>query len=252
MRKGGFTSAYLFWLYLDEVLCEIGRQPYGYWSGLRKTTMHTYAGDIVVFSQNFDFERCLQLLISKWQETLDHGEGTIVVALDIAGAYDRVWYKRLMVKFENIGVSGDVLRLIAQYLVNCKLQIVINGRCSKYHEIGASVTPGERAWASAVECIFQWLTPLSFAGPSLCGWSHIVFQLQTHLSSRFPVENELWTQHCSSMEQKMASKYYLWKDPTASYNETPASERLDPLTEWKVYVDHGAHLNHYIRGLNRP
>ena len=47
-----------------------------------------------------------------------------------------------MVKLENLGASGDIPRLIAQYLVNRKLRVVINRYCSKYHEIGVSVRQG--------------------------------------------------------------------------------------------------------------
>lgn len=49
MRQGGVTSAYLFCLYIDDILSEISAEPYGCWHGLTKVNIQAYADDIVVF-----------------------------------------------------------------------------------------------------------------------------------------------------------------------------------------------------------
>ena len=38
----------------------------------------------------------LMLLTKKWQDALDDGQNTVVVALDIAGAFDRIWHGGLL------------------------------------------------------------------------------------------------------------------------------------------------------------
>ena len=38
----------------------------------------------------------LMLLTKKWQDSLDDGQDIIVVAVDIAGAFDRVWHGGLL------------------------------------------------------------------------------------------------------------------------------------------------------------
>ena len=36
VRQGGVVSAYLFCLYIDDILCAIDKHPYGCWLGIRK------------------------------------------------------------------------------------------------------------------------------------------------------------------------------------------------------------------------
>ncbi len=50
----------------------------------------------------------LLLLLSKdWQDSLDEGLDNFVVALDIAGAFNRVWHAGLIEKLRAKGVQGD-------------------------------------------------------------------------------------------------------------------------------------------------
>ena len=49
VRQGGVTSAYLFCLYIDDILMSINELPYGCWSGLQRINVQAYADDIVIF-----------------------------------------------------------------------------------------------------------------------------------------------------------------------------------------------------------
>ena len=84
----------------------------------------------------------LLLLSQKWQDTLDEGLGTLVVALDIAGAFDRVWHPGLLAKLRAKGVDGSLLMLLEDYLQGRTLRVVLNGRTSKPARIRASVPQG--------------------------------------------------------------------------------------------------------------
>ena len=85
----------------------------------------------------------LLLLLSKdWQDALDDGQDTLVVALDIAGAFDRVWHEGLLEKLRAKGIQGDLLQLLGRYLQGRNLHVVVNGQQSRDHPVGASVPQG--------------------------------------------------------------------------------------------------------------
>lgn len=55
------------------------------------------------------------LVPSSWNKTLDKRRRTLVVALDIAGAFYRGWHKALLVKLRSLGVEGHLLALLEDY-----------------------------------------------------------------------------------------------------------------------------------------
>ena len=84
----------------------------------------------------------LLLQSSSWNHSLDCGKDTFVIALDIAGAFDRVWHQGLTAKLRSLGVRGALLQLIQDYLQGRTLRVVINGQTSAKHPIKASVPQG--------------------------------------------------------------------------------------------------------------
>ena len=85
----------------------------------------------------------LLLLLSRdWQDALDEGLDTLVVALDIAGAFDRVWHAGLLEKLHAKGVQGNLLLLLSNYLQGRTLQVVVNGQSSRPLPVEASVPQG--------------------------------------------------------------------------------------------------------------
>ena len=66
------------------------------------------------------------LLSHAWQDTLDERIDTLVVALDIAGASDRVWHSGLLAKLRIMGIDRSLLT-------------VVNGRASVPAKIKAIV-----------------------------------------------------------------------------------------------------------------
>ena len=49
------------------------------------------------------------LLVSEWSDVLDQGRPTAVLALDIAGAFDRVWHAALLERLLSLGMDGAML-----------------------------------------------------------------------------------------------------------------------------------------------
>lgn len=64
---------------------------------------------------------------SSWNEGFDKGRRTLAVALDIEGAFDRVWHKALLVKLRSLGVEGQPLALLQDYLFDGYLSARLNG-----------------------------------------------------------------------------------------------------------------------------
>ena len=73
----------------------------------------------------------LTVLSQGWQKALDEGLDTLVVTMDIAGAFDRVWNSGLVEKLRAKGIQGNLLELL-----------VINGQISQPLPIHASVPQG--------------------------------------------------------------------------------------------------------------
>ena len=85
----------------------------------------------------------LLLLLSKtWHEALDSGRPSLVIALDIAGAFDRVWHRGLLAKLEQLGVTGRLLELFSSYLQGRSLRVVVSGCTSDTFPVEASVPQG--------------------------------------------------------------------------------------------------------------
>ena len=73
----------------------------------------------------------LLLLLSKsWHDALDAGRPSLVIALNIAGAFNTVWYRWILAKLEQLGITGDLLHLLSSYLTGRSLRVVVNGHTS--------------------------------------------------------------------------------------------------------------------------
>ena len=84
----------------------------------------------------------LLLLTKAWQDSLDSSRPSLVIALDIAGAFDAVWHNGLLAKLEQLGITGRLLALFSSYLQGRCLRVVVNGCTSATYPVEASVPQG--------------------------------------------------------------------------------------------------------------
>jgi hypothetical protein len=84
----------------------------------------------------------LATLSQKWSNALDRGEEVRLIALDIKGAFDKVWHNGLCAKLKSKGVTGKLLTWIQSYLSNRSMKVVISGQSSSSALINASVPQG--------------------------------------------------------------------------------------------------------------
>ena len=75
-------------------------------------------------------------------EAFEKGQDVIAVFMDISKAFDKVWTKGLLVKLENNGINGNLLKWFASYLTHRSQKVVLNGQCSQALSIGAGVPQG--------------------------------------------------------------------------------------------------------------
>ena len=64
------------------------------------------------------------------------------VFLDISKAFDNVWHDGLILKLEQNGISGNLLKLFQNYLSNRKQRVVLNGSYSDYSSVQSGVPQG--------------------------------------------------------------------------------------------------------------
>ena len=81
-------------------------------------------------------------LSSEWGAALDRGKAALVVALDIEGAFDKVWHAALVTKLRAAGVDGPLLKLLESYLRDRHFKVTVNGRESMLQPIRAGVPQG--------------------------------------------------------------------------------------------------------------
>ena len=62
--------------------------------------------------------------------------------LDISKAFDKVWHEGLIFKLKQHGVSGHMLSILTDFLLNRLQRTTINGKSSNWNSIGAGVPQG--------------------------------------------------------------------------------------------------------------
>ena len=66
----------------------------------------------------------------------------MLISLDVAGAFDKVWWKALLANLKHCGMSGKALGLLNSYLSKRKFRVVANGIASALVEYFAGVPQG--------------------------------------------------------------------------------------------------------------
>ena len=81
----------------------------------------------------------LTILSQQWSNALVRGYEVCLNALDIKGAFDKVWHNGLCSKLKGIGVTGNLLTWVGCYLSNLSIKVVLSGQSSSTTPINASV-----------------------------------------------------------------------------------------------------------------
>ena len=68
---------------------------------------------------------------------------------------DKLWHVGLIFKLEQNGISGNLLRLLQNYLSNRKQRVVLNGSYSDYSSVESRCAPRLWSWSSIISCFHQ-------------------------------------------------------------------------------------------------
>ena len=64
------------------------------------------------------------------------------VFLDISKAFDKVWHEGLLYKLKSMGISGELIKLLENYLSNRLQRVVLNGQTSPWRPVLPGVPQG--------------------------------------------------------------------------------------------------------------
>ena len=78
---------------------------------------------------------------------LERGSEVLLISLDVAGAFDRVWHAGLLKKLRAAGLKGKALTLMKDYLHKRFIRVVVDGISSSNKRIFSSVPQGGR-WSA--------------------------------------------------------------------------------------------------------
>ena len=95
---------------------------------------------IVCQSDFLPGDSCTSQLLSNTHETQKSFDASPPVDvrgifLDISKAFDKVWHKGLIYKLKSYGISGNLLKLIKNYLIDHKQRAVLNGQTSSWERV---------------------------------------------------------------------------------------------------------------------
>ena len=117
------------------------------------------------------------IIADKIATALEAHEELRIVAFDIKGAFDRVWWRGLLDHIYSIGIRGKAFSLLKSYLSDRNFVVVTNGEQSNLNQIHSGVPQGgiwssllfdlyirrlpEEAQHSAMPCYADDITTLS-------------------------------------------------------------------------------------------
>ena len=87
-------------------------------------------------------DSCINQLISithEIYESLDAGLQVRSVFLDISKAFYNVWHEGVLFKLSQNGISGNLLKLLTEFLKNRKQRVTLNGQTSSWAEVNAGI-----------------------------------------------------------------------------------------------------------------
>ena len=68
--------------------------------------------------------------IDDWSKALDNKLNADIIFFDISKAFDTIEHARLLIKLENMGITGDLLMWLKNFLSNRQFRVLVNGKFS--------------------------------------------------------------------------------------------------------------------------
>ena len=84
----------------------------------------------------------LQELYHQLARGMDQRKTAKIIFADISKAFDKVWHGGLLYKVHRLGISGNLLRWLKDYLADCFQRVILKGSTSSWLKIIAGVPQG--------------------------------------------------------------------------------------------------------------
>ena len=68
-------------------------------------------------------------------KAVNNGQYTLAVMVDLEKAFDLVWHQGLLYKMEQLGLKGNILHFVADFLANRNIQVRIGTALSSTHQL---------------------------------------------------------------------------------------------------------------------
>ena len=76
------------------------------------------------------------------QYSLECNKEARIAQIDFSAAYDRISHAYLILKLQSIGVSGSILSVLSEFLLNKRHYVVVDGCCSEFSNVFSGVPQG--------------------------------------------------------------------------------------------------------------
>ena len=93
-------------------------------------------------NSGFSTQHCLLLMLGKWKQAVDNNKVFGALLIDLSKAFDCISHDLLIAKLSAYGFSLSALKLVHNYLQNCKQKTKIRSSYSIWEEIVSGVSQG--------------------------------------------------------------------------------------------------------------
>jgi hypothetical protein len=190
-----------------------------------------------------DYGALLVLLIFL---ALESGKEVLIISLDVAGAFDRVWHAGLIKKLKAAGMYGKALRLMTDYLRRRFIRVAAGSVSSKLKRVYSSVPQGGKWSAPLWDFEISTLGDLDLAGELIsdaddCSLVYVIDSCNRNTVTA-DVNNDL------ALLEDWGCKWHVTFEPTKTHSivisrkDDPfissgihfMGEDIDPVTEMKL------------------
>ena len=96
----------------------------------------------MALSKDDPVSRIFLEVLEHWTSSMDEGYGVDVIYLDYRKVFDTVPHRRLLTKLKIIGITGELLEWIKDFLHNRLMRVIVNGECSRWSQVWSGIPQG--------------------------------------------------------------------------------------------------------------